>query len=706
MINLWSDAKAEEFTSLCDFKALALRTYSARLLGGDNRLVLHGGGNTSVKAEYKNIIGESIEALFVKASGVDMASIGPEGHIGLDLNYLRRLASIEDMSDEAMINEFRTHMFSYNSLTPSVETLLHAFLPFKYIDHTHADAILTLANQADAGRLINEALGADILIVDYHTPGFKLAKAVLTAFNEMPSCRAAVLLHHGIVTWGETARDSYGLMIELVTAAGEYIKKHAVKHPERLRTTSPYEAEQRYRKIAPILRGLLAEDTDNEDRPFNRVILKPLIDADILDYIDSDIGRETALTPPVTSDYLIRTKSYPLWIDGLNYDDTEVLRFQLSDAIGDYKSRYEDYFTSYAGNDLHMKKTSGAVSRFDAIPRVLYIEGVGVVCAGKDIRAATIAADITRQSIEIKTAIASMGQKYEGISEADIFAMEYRTYQHAKLGPSGGLPLMGDTAIITGAAGAIGSAIARELLQNGCHVAVTDLPGEKLNSLYEELSRQFGPRIMAVPMDVTDHESVLHACAEVVEQWGGLDIVIVNAGIAMVSSLADMSIEAFRKLEKVNIEGTLLIIAEAARHFKFQRTGGDIVLISTKNVFSPSANFGAYSVTKAAAHQVARIASLELAGIGVRVNMVAPDGVFSDGARKSGLWEEIGPDRMRARGLDEKGLEDYYKGRNLLKSRVTASHVAKAVLFFAVRHTPTTGATIPVDGGLPDAVPR
>ncbi|MEO5359599.1 MAG: bifunctional aldolase/short-chain dehydrogenase [Nitrospirota bacterium] len=704
MINRWSDADAEDFAARHEDKwgrALALRTYSARLLGSDRHLVLHGGGNTSVKDKHRNIIGELLDAVYVKASGVDMSKISPEGHVGLDLNYLRGLAAIEDMSDEVMINEFRTHMFSAAAPTPSVETLLHVFLPFKYIDHTHADAILTLANQTGSEQLIKEALGADCLVIEYYTPGFKLAKAVLNAFNgshSSPDTKAICLLHHGVVTWGDTARESYNRMIDIVTAAEEYIKKHITTRPEVKRTTSPDEARKRYIMTAPILRGLLAEGSGCEDRPFNRVILKPLIDAETLDYIDSGIGRETALTPPVTSDYLIRTKSYPLWIDALNYDDLEVLRTQMSNAIEDYKRRYEDYLASHA--------MGGDISRFDSIPRVIYIEGIGVVCSGRDIESVAVAADITRQSIEIKSAIASMGRQFKGISEEAVFAMEYRTYQHAKLGPSAELPLARETAVITGAAGAIGSAIARELLLNGCHVAVTDLPGQKLESLYEELSSQFGPRVMALPMDVTDPVSVVAACAGVIEAWGGIDIVVVNAGIAMVSSLADMSVEGFRKLEKVNIDGTLLIIAEAARHFAIQKTGGDIILISTKNVFSPSANFGAYSVTKAAAHQVARIASLELAGAGVRVNMVAPDGVFSDGARRSGLWEEIGPDRMRARGLDEQGLEDYYKGRNLLKARVTASHVAKAVLFFAARHTPTTGATIPVDGGLPDAVPR
>ena len=212
--------------------------------------------------------------------------------------------------------------------------------------------------------------------------------------------------------------------------------------------------------------------------------------------------------------------------------------------------------------------------------------------------------------------------------------------------------------------------------------------------------------MMGVPLDVTDPVSVAEGFRTVARAWGGVDLVILNAGAAHVSALTEMHLESFRKLQKINVEGNLLMLAESARHFKLQGTGGDIVLISTKNVFAPGARFGAYSATKAAGHQLARIASQEFAGMDVRVNMVAPDAVFSHGARKSGLWTEIGPERMAARGLSPEGLEEYYRNRNLLKARVTAQHVAKAVLYFATRQSPTTGATIPIDGGLPDATPR
>jgi len=284
--------------------------------------------------------------------------------------------------------------------------------------------------------------------------------------------------------------------------------------------------------------------------------------------------------------------------------------------------------------------------------------------------------------------------------------MEYRSLQITKLQGSNALPLDHQVALVTGAAGAIGSGIAQELLEQGCHVAVSDLQGDALSRLVDELTASFGPRVMGVHLDITDPQSVKEGFGTVIRTWGGIDLIILNAGAAHVASLSEMSLESFRKLEKINVEGMLIMLSAAAHHFKLQGTGGDIILVSTKNVFAPGARFGAYSATKAAGHQLARIASQEFAEMDVRVNMVAPDAVFSHGARKSGLWAEIGPERMMARGLSPEGLEEYYRNRNLLKAKITARHVGKAVLFFATRQTPTTGATIPVDGGLPDATPR
>ncbi len=363
-------------------------------------------------------------------------------------------------------------------------------------------------------------------------------------------------------------------------------------------------------RLTPVLRGLLASPSGNEDDPFDRVILT------------ARTGRPAAGAKPT-----------------LKIDPPE----------GDVTS--DEFHASLRGAIERYQKSHGTR------PAQITVPGLGLLQVGKSAAAAN-------------------------------------------------RRLRNKVALVTGAAGAIGAGICRALLEGGCHVAATDIVQDNLDGLVNELKAGAKGRIIGLRMDVTDRESVAEAFARAIGEWGGIDLVVVNAGIAMVCPLLEMDPEAFRRLEQVNVEGTLLTLAEAGRCMKRQRTGGDIVLVSTKNVFAPGAQFGAYSATKAASHQLARIASLEFAPFGVRVNMVAPDAVFSDGSRKSGLWAEVGPSRMKARGLDEKGLEEYYRGRNLLKARVTATHVANAVLFFATRQTPTTGATIPVDGGLPDATPR
>jgi rhamnose utilization protein RhaD (predicted bifunctional aldolase and dehydrogenase)/NAD(P)-dependent dehydrogenase (short-subunit alcohol dehydrogenase family) len=709
MRSRWSDADAQQYVSRYAEQwgeALALRSYSSRLLGGEGALVLHGGGNSSVKTTWRNVLGEEMSALFVKASGVDLAGIEPEGHPGLDLAYLLRLRSVADLSDEAMVDQLRTHLLRAGSPNPSIEALVHAFLPARYIDHTHADAILALTNRRDGLSLTAKVLGEDVIVLPYITPGFKLAKASIAALEANPRAVGMVWGHHGLVTWGETARESYERMVALVTRAEEYLQARAgvsagvatEAADERTEAAAaPADVAQRLALVAPIVRGLLAERTDDPDRPYRRVVLLPLTSPKLRAALEAPGARERLVSPPLTTDHLIRTKSLPLWVEGLHYDDAEALSGELSVAVAEYQTSYRAYVDAYSA------LLPSGMSAFDDRPRVVLIPGIGALCAGPDIHEATITRDVTEHTVAVK----ALAREYQGLPEEELFRMEYRTLQHAKLGLNRrDLPLRGHVAIVTGAAGAIGSGICEGLLDNGCLVAATDLPGEALDRLVADLDHCLPGMVVGVPLDVTDPQSVADAFAEVARIWGGVDLVIPNAGVAAVSPLVDLALDRYRKLEQVNVEGTLLILAEAARAFKKQATGGDIVLVSTKNVFAPGANFGAYSSTKAAAHQLARIASLELAGDDVRVNMVAPDAVFSGGGRRSGLWAEVGPDRMKARGLDEAGLENYYQSRNLLKARVTAAHVAQAVLFFATRQTPTTGATIPVDGGLPDSTPR
>jgi rhamnose utilization protein RhaD (predicted bifunctional aldolase and dehydrogenase)/NAD(P)-dependent dehydrogenase (short-subunit alcohol dehydrogenase family) len=702
MENRWSNDKAAQYIEKYGKKwgeDLAIGLYVASLIGAEDKLVLHGGGNSSVKTIHTNLLGETLNAIFVKASGYNMASIAPNGYTGLDLDHLRKLSALSELTDEDMVNEFRTHLLDSRSATPSIETFVHVFVPHKFVDHTHPDAILALTNQLDGESRLKEALGEDIAILKYSPPGFKLAKAVAAELEKNPTVKAMVLMRHGLLTWGETAEDSYRITIELATRAEQCLEQHKRNPLVTSISTSMSLAEKRLTAIAPTVRGLLAIPSGDPDRPWIRSIVQPLISRDILNFVDSDRGREIALTPPLTADHLIRTKPFYLWIENPEFDDPHALSKQFSDAIRKYAADYDAYI------ERHAKDMPAGVERMDSMPRVILIPGLGGLCAGKDAAASNIIRDIADHTLAVKAQIAAMGT-YHGMSEKDLFPMEYRILQHSKLQGDKPLPLARHVALITGAAGAIGSGIAQELLAQGCHVAVTDLEGTALRGLVDELNGAHGSRVLGVALDVTDPESVAQGFGAVIRTWGGVDIVVLNAGVAHVSPLSEMNIESFRKLEKINVDGTLNMLSECARFFKLQGTGGDIVLISTKNVFAPGARFGAYSATKAASHQLARIASQEFAELDVRVNMVAPDAVFSNGTRKSGLWSEIGPERMSARGLSPEGLEEYYRNRNLLKARVTSRHVANAVLFFATRQTPTTGATIPVDGGLPDATPR
>lgn len=702
MKSRWSDQEAERFVVRYARRwgrDLALRTYASRLLGRESALVLHGGGNTSVKTRIRNLLQDRISALMVKASGNDLARIEPGGHTGLDLSHLIRLRNLERLDDRQMVDEFMTHRLDPRSHVPSIETLVHAFLPPKFIDHCHADAILALTNQPNGEALVQEALGDDVLVLDYFEPGFSLAKASADRFDQDPDRAGMVWMRHGLVTWGQTARESYETTIDLVNRAEAFLARKASRSLSLRVRTSPETALARWNRVAPILRGLLARATGHPDRPWERVILTPLLSRDTLDLLDSNAGRSLAVTPPLTADHLIRIRNLPLWIEPPENDDSLAWKKHIREALSDYSKEYGAFV------QRHQEPGSEAGSAADLSPRLVLIPGIGAACAGRNVKAARIARDIARQTFMVKARIARMGGTYQGLDESHLYLMEHRGIQQAKL--SGGeRPLRSHVAVVTGAAGAIGSGISRGLLEEGCHVAVTDLPGDRLDGLAAELNRRFPNRVAAVPLDVTSTRSVAAAFDSIVLEWGGVDLVVINAGIALTGSLAGMDSGEFRKSERVNVEGTLHLLSKAARHFRLQGTGGDVVLVSTKNVFAPGAGFGAYSATKAASHQLARIASLELAALDVRVNMVAPDAVFSDGDRRSGLWEQVGPDRMRARGLDREGLEEYYRKRNLLQTRVTADHVARAVLFFASRQTPTTGATLPVDGGLPDATPR
>lgn len=701
MKSRWSDKQLKRFidTFAAAFgEDVATRVYTSQILGQDPQLVLHGGGNTSVKGPFTTILGERPESIFVKGSGWDMATAGPEGFVAMALDDLKRLFRLNALQDTEMFNQFRLAMLKPVPFNPSIETLAHAWIKEKFVDHTHANAILTLTNQENGEALVREALGDDVLIRPYYHPGFGLSRDLAVSLSENPKARAVVLMRHGLFTFDNDPRVSYETHIELVDRAETFARKREsraffacepVKKPD-----APVIA-----RVTPLIRGLLAGRTGDADRPTAPVILKVLKSEEILRAISHPKLDEILSGPVLTADFLIRTKPWLAIVPAGNFENEAGLKARITESVQAFERRYRNYY------EKGCRETRRNFPMFNPRPRVLILPGAGIFCSGNTLRDAEIAADLAEVTLKVRMRIAAMGGRYRGIDEDKLFEMEYWGPQLEKLSAPA-LPLTGKVAVVTGAAGAIGATICQRLLKEGCHVAGTDLPGDRLENLGRDLGAEFNGRFHAIPMDVTDETSVIEAYDEIISAFGGVDLLVSNAGIAFVKSLAELELEDFRRVERVNVEGALLFLKWGIKILKAQGTGGDIIFISTKNVPSPGANFGAYSATKAAAHQLARVASLELAGDDIRVNNLAPDAVFEGKGRRSGLWEVCGPDRMKARGLDEKGLEDYYRDRNLLKIRVTADHVARGVVFFATRQTPTTGATLPIDGGLPDATPR
>jgi rhamnose utilization protein RhaD (predicted bifunctional aldolase and dehydrogenase) len=413
MHSRWSDADAARFVATHAPRrgeALALCAYASRLLGADAGIVLHGGGNTSVKDTWRTVLGDAKPALFVKASGLDLARIEPDGFAPLDLASLQRLAALDALDDESMVNELRTHLFDHRSPTPSIEALVHAFLPARYVFHTHADAILALTNQQDAAAHLGDAIGGDLAVVEYVEPGFGLARAAADAALTSPGAVGLVLMRHGLLTWGETAREAYEATIRVVGLAERYAGSRA--RPGRSINAPPQVVSTAWNRLAafgPIIRGQLASPSGNPDLPWNRVVVRPLVGEETLSFLASDGARDAAVTPPLTADHLIRTKSLPLWLDAPDFDHPERFRETLRAAVQDYAVRYEAYVAR------HRSPIGGPLPGTDPLPRVLLIPGLGALCAGADARAAEIARDITAATLRVKRTIRDMGT-YVGLS--------------------------------------------------------------------------------------------------------------------------------------------------------------------------------------------------------------------------------------------------------------------------------------------------
>jgi rhamnose utilization protein RhaD (predicted bifunctional aldolase and dehydrogenase)/NAD(P)-dependent dehydrogenase (short-subunit alcohol dehydrogenase family) len=690
----WSDAAAREAIARYGDQGvnedLALRTYSARLLGADPELVLHGGGNTSVKTTVHGLLGEPIRVLCVKGSGWDLGTIEPPGHPAVRLEPLQALRVLEALSDEAMVAAQRQNLIDPAAPNPSVEALLHAFLPHTFVDHTHSIALLALADQPDAAEVCREVYGDRVALVPYVMPGFALAKAAALAYEAAAAGgrepEGMVLLQHGLFSFGATAEQSYDRMIDLVRRAEERLARgerslHAVAVPE---LPAPAAA------VLPVLRGALGRAAVAagvrphwilalRDTPLARAISD---DARLGDWA----GRGVA-----TPDHVIRTKARPLVLPPLpaGGDGPALAAWgrSLEQALDAYAADYRAYFQ-------RQNAAAGGVKKaLDPLPRVAAIPGLGLVGIGKSAAEAATVADIAEAWAQTLLAAEAIG-RFAPVNEADTFAMEYWSLEQAKLGKAAEKPLARQVVLVTGGAGAIGAAIARAFAAAGADVAVLDLHQDAAGAV----AASCGKRAFAAACDVTDPAAVQAAVAAVAAHFGGLDIVVSNAGAAWTGPMATLPDADLRASFELNFFAHQHVAQAALAVFRAQDRpdgggrpvlGGQLLFNVSKQALNPGPNFGAYGISKAALLALVRQYALEEGEAGVRVNAINADRI------RSGLLDDtMIKERSAARGLSE----ELYMAGNLLGAEVRASDVADAFVALAGMER-TTGAVLTVDGG-------
>ncbi|MSQ23580.1 MAG: bifunctional rhamnulose-1-phosphate aldolase/short-chain dehydrogenase [Chloroflexi bacterium] len=682
MKNRWNDPDAGS-------SPIEQLVYMSRLMGQDEGLVLWGGGNSSFKVDGQDLLGRPIQLMLIKGSGSDMKSVQARDFPAVRLEEIRASFTRADMTDDDMVAYLARCMVDPAAPRPSIETLLHGYLEAPAVAHSHADAILALTNTRAGVATVRRVLGESVAIVAYRRPGFLLAKEVALAVQNNPAVRGVVLMNHGLLTWGDTAREAYSRHIDLVSEAEEFTLAESATRGLTPAAASRLDESVRRSiaaQIAPALRGALSAR--------GRKILRYDDSADILCFLDEPQTRDLVQIGPATPDHLLNTKRRPLYVKPVKLTGDSIVA-AIREGLDQYIKDYVEYYERHRDQEPLL----------DPAPRVVLIPGLGMWTAGPDMRACVIPADIYHHTIGVIGGAEALDH-YASLSEKDAFDAEYWPLELYKLtlAPPE-RQLARQVALVTGAAQGLGAAIAKRLALEGAHVVVTDLNETGAAAVASEIASTNGPgRAVATRLDVTDEESVRAAYEFARLTYGGLDILVSNAGVAHVSPIESLSLDLWEKSLAVNATGHFLVARETIHAFKEQGLGGAMVFVATKNVTAPGKDFGAYSAAKAAEAQLARVLAIEGGEYGIRANMVNPDAIFEG----SGLWsDEVRRDRAAAHGIAEQELEDFYRQRNLLRARVTAEDVAEAVLWLASdRSSKTTGAMIPVDAGVREAFPR
>jgi len=674
MQSQWNDDAAKQAVETYGAEGvnedIALRVYTTRLIGRDPLLVLHGGGNTSVKTRATDDLGQEHDVIAVKGSGADMADMEPWGLPAVKLEPLRQMRALEALSDEAMVNLQRLNLLDASAPNPSVETLLHAFLPHKFVDHTHAAAVLSLVDQPDGEALAREVYDGRMGIVPYIAPGFGLAKAAAQVFEEKPDVEGLILHKHGIFTFGETAREAYERMIEMVSLAESRLRQgRPVVFPGADIAASLEAAAE----IAPILRGACAIRKDGVEP--TRFIAELRTGPEILAYVNGAELASYSQRGVVTPDHIIRTKNRPLVVPAPEAGSLEDFSAAVKAAVDQFVAGYDAYFAR------ENEAVGGTKTKLDPMPRVVLVPGVGLFGLGRTAKDAAIAGDLAENTVKVVTDAEAIG-RYDPLPESDLFALEYWSLEQAKLKGQVAKPLTGQIAVVTGA-GAIGAATARALAADGAAVAVLDVNGEAANKAASEVKG------LGLECDVTKPEAVAQAFAAVCERFGGVDILVSNAGAAWQGRIGDVSDETLRKSFELNFFAHQTVARETVRIMLKQDTGGVLLFNISKQAVNPGQNFGPYGLPKAATMLLMRQYALDYGADGIRSN-----GVNADRIRSGLLTDEMIAARSKARGLSE---ADYMAG-NLLHAEVTADDVAQAFLALA-KARKTTGHVGTVDGG-------
>ena len=652
MRSLWQDAAAARFEG-----DLGLRVYTSRLLGQDKSLVLHGGGNTSVKMRESNRFGEAEEVLYVKGSGWDLETIEAQGFSPVRLAHVVRLAGLDRLSDPDMVNELGTNMLRAGAPAPSIETILHGCLPFAFVDHTHADSVLAVMNAPEGDARLREIYGERVVIVPYRLPGFGLAKLVAAEYRRHATARTVgvALMHHGIFSFGDTARESYERMIELVGIAEAHLaSKNAW---DVVPAAIPATPEIGRADFAALRRKI----ADAAGVP---VLLRAYTNGKTLAFARHPDVERVSQQGTATPDHVIRTKRIPM----------------LGGDVDAYAAAYREYFERNAPLAIEPK------SMLDPAPRVVLDARFGMAAVGRTAKDAAIVAELYDHTIDVILRAEGLGG-WRALPEQDLFDVEYWDLEQAKLRKGGKPPPFGgEVALVTGAASGIGKAAVTAFLARGAAVVGLDL-NPAVETLHERTD------FLGIACDITDEAAVSRALDRAVFAFGGIDMLVLNAGMFAASrSIKDLGGEEWRKVMTVNLDANLGLLRACHPLLRLAPGGGRVAVIGSKNVPAPGVGAAAYSASKAALNQLARIAALEWGVDGIRVNTLHPDAVFD-----TGLWTpEVLAERAKRYGL----TVEQYKKRNVLRTEVTSRDVAElAAELCGPLFAKTTGAQVPIDGG-------